>query len=70
MICRLVLYNIWNVPVSPESQEGHDGIYGFFVLQSPHLIENLILEPEETSKGGPLAAIDGLMHLLSRCVTR
>ena len=28
-----------------------------------------MLESEETSKGGPLAAVDGLLRLLSRCVT-
>jgi hypothetical protein len=32
------------------------------VLQSPHSSENLILEPEETSKGELLAAIDGLIE--------
>jgi hypothetical protein len=37
------------------------GIYGFFVLQSHHSFENLILESEETSKGGSLAAVDGLL---------
>jgi hypothetical protein len=46
--------------------------YMFFVLQSRHSYSfnnfNLMLEPEETSKGEPLATIDGVMHLLSKCV--
>lgn len=35
-----------------------------------HSFENLILEREETSKGEPLAAIDGLMYSLSNVFTR
>ena len=47
--------------MSPESQTLRKAMVeymDFFVLQSSHSVENLILEPEETSKGGPLAVID------------
>jgi hypothetical protein len=40
----------------------------FFWVLEPSFVNNLMLELEEISKGEPLATIDGLMHLLSKCV--